>query len=163
MRLVLRLGLSVVALTLCLPLLGQDVQPKPDASKLPGVKVDVKAKQVRVDCQAINANMPLEFFCVMSGTAEHESVLRTDAKPSHVHLGLLMLGLTPGEPVKYSEAAQKWIAPQGPPIHINCEWQGKDGPDAARRASDCLGEEAVAWRHPRVDFIPGVHHSQIIG
>jgi hypothetical protein len=91
------------------------------------VKVDVKAKQVRVECQAINANMPLEFFCVMAGTAEHESVLRTDAKPSHVHLGLLMLGLTPGEPVKFSEAANRWIAPQGPPIHITCEWQGKDG------------------------------------
>src|SRR5688500_9864955 len=143
MHSVVRLFASVIGVSLCLPLLAQDANApggqrtdrdkaapnagaivKPDASKLPGVKVDVKARQVRVECQAINANMPLEFFGVMSGTAEHQSVLRTDAKPSHILLGLLMLGLEPGEPVRYSEAAMKWIPPQGPPLHITCEWQG---------------------------------------
>src|SRR3954471_17546819 len=73
------------------------------AGKLPFVKVDTKTKQVRVECEALNCPNPLEFFCVVSGTSEHESALRSKAKPSHVHLGLLMLGLEPGEPVKYSE------------------------------------------------------------
>jgi hypothetical protein len=130
---VYRAWLTVLSLAvMCLPVLAQEDKPngaaaKPDASRLPHVKVDVKNKQVRVECEAINAQMPLEFFCVLSGTAEHESVLRTDAKPSHIHLGLLMLGQQPGEPVKYSESAKKWIPPQGPPVHITCEWQGKDG------------------------------------
>ena len=53
--------------------------------------------------------MPLEFFAVINGTSEHESVLRSPAKPSHVHLGLVMIGLEPGSPVKYSEAAKKWV------------------------------------------------------
>jgi hypothetical protein len=119
---------SVIGLVLCLTAAAEDrPADKPDASRLPHVKVDVKKKQVRVECDAINANMPLEFFCVLAGTAEHESVLRTDAKPSHIHLGLLMLGMKPGEPVRYSESAKKWIAPQGPPVHISCEWQTKDG------------------------------------
>jgi hypothetical protein len=117
----------------CLAALGQAAD-KPDASRLPGVKVDVRARQIRVECEAINANMPLEFFCVLSGTAEHESILRTDAKPSHIHLGLLMLGMTPGEPVRYSEAAKKWIPPQGPPLHISCEWQTKDGKTVSQPA-----------------------------
>ena len=117
----------------CLTALAQGAD-KPDASRLPGVKVDVKAKQVRVECEAINANMPLEFFCVLSGTAEHESILRTDAKPSHIHLALLMLGMTPGEPVRYSDAAKKWIPPQGPPLHISCEWQTKDGKTVSQPA-----------------------------
>lgn len=43
------------------------------------------------------------------------------------------------------------------------EWPGADGPTAAARAADCLGVAAVAWRHPRFEFVPGVHHSQIIG
>lgn len=43
------------------------------------------------------------------------------------------------------------------------EWTGKDGPDAATRAADCLGVAAVAWRTPRFEFVAGVHHSQIIG
>jgi hypothetical protein len=43
------------------------------------------------------------------------------------------------------------------------EWTGSDGEDACRRATDCLGIPAVAWRYPRYEFVPGVHHSQIIG
>jgi biopolymer transport protein ExbD len=93
---------------------------------MPYVHVDVKKKQIRVDCQALNVDIPLEFFCVTAGGNEHESVLRTPARPSHIHLALLMLGLQPGEPVKFSEAAQKWFPPHGPPLHISVEYQ-KDG------------------------------------
>jgi hypothetical protein len=105
----------------------QPEQAKLDASKMPHVAVDVKAKQVRVECEAVNAQMPLEFFLCQSGTAEHEAVLRSPAKASHIHLGLLMLGLQPGEPVKFSKAADKWLPPHGPPLQLFCEWAGKDG------------------------------------
>lgn len=111
---------------LTLSVTAQQPPAKPDASKMPHVSVDVKKKQIRVDCEAVNAQMPLEFFCVMSGTAEHEAVLRTPALASHIHLGLLMLGLTPGEPVRFSKAADKWQPPHGPPLQIFCEWTGKD-------------------------------------
>jgi hypothetical protein len=102
---------------------------KPDASKMPHVSVDVKKKQLRIDCEALKPEMALEFFCVMSGTAEHEAILRSPALGSHIHLGLLMLGLTPGEPVRFSKAADKWLPPHGPPLQIFCEWidQAKGG------------------------------------
>jgi hypothetical protein len=100
---------------------------KPDASKMPHMSVDVPHKQIRVECQALNPQMPLEFFCCMSGTAEHEAVLRSPVLPSQLHLGLLMLGLQPGEPVRYSKAADKWLPPHGPPLQIFCEWNDKDG------------------------------------
>src|SRR5690349_6033182 len=100
----------------------QPVAPK----NLPHINVDVKAKQVRVDCQMLGVEAPLEFFCVLSGTNEHESVVRTDAKPSNIHFALLMLGLEPGEPVKYWEAAKKWMPPHGPPLSISVEFK-KDG------------------------------------
>jgi hypothetical protein len=90
------------------------------------MSVDVKKKQIRVDCEALNPQMPLEFFCCMAGTAEHEAVLRSPVLGSHIHLGLLMLGLTPGEPVRFSKAADKWLPPHGPPLQIFCEWQDKD-------------------------------------
>jgi len=103
-----------------------DVKPaedaKPDASKLPFVAVDVKKREIRVECEEVNAEMPLEFFCCINGTAEHEAVMRTQAKPSHVHLAMLMLGLQPGEPVRFSKAADKWLPPHGPPLQIFCEW-----------------------------------------
>jgi hypothetical protein len=38
-----------------------------------------------------------------------------------------MLGLKPGEPVRYSPALDKQLPPHGPPVQIFCEWDGKDG------------------------------------
>ena len=100
---------------------------RPDASKMPHVSVDVKKREIRIDCEVLNPQMALEFFCCLSGTAEHEAIMRTEAKPSHVHLALLMLGLQPGEPVRFSKAADKWLPPHGPPLHISVEWDAKDG------------------------------------
>lgn len=94
--------------------------------RFPHVAVDVRAKQVRVECEALHCEAPLEFFCVIAGGSEHESVIRTRAKPSDIHTALLMLGLAPGEPIKYSEATKKWSPPHGPPVNITMEYE-KDG------------------------------------
>lgn len=94
--------------------------------KFPGVSVDVPKKQVRVDCEVIQVDMRLEFFCVGPGGPDHETLLRTAAKPSDIHTGLLMLGLAPGEPMKFSPATEKWSPPHGPPLHISIEYP-KDG------------------------------------
>ena len=96
------------------------------AAGFPGVAIDVAAKQVRVDCETLDIDSPLEFFCVVSGTNEHEALLRSPIKPSHLHAALLMLGLQPGEPVRYSEATEKWLPPQGPPLTMFVEFE-KDG------------------------------------
>lgn len=101
-------------------------QPAAQVGKLPHVEIDVAKRQVRVECEALAVNAPLEFFVCMSGTSEHEAVLRSAAKPSHIHLGLLGLGLKPGQPITFVEATKKWLPPQGPPLHITVEYQ-KDG------------------------------------
>lgn len=94
--------------------------------KLAHMVVDAAARQLRVEAESIAVDAPLEFLCVVNGGPEHEAVLRSPVKPSDLHLGLLMLGLKPGEPVRYSEAAQKWFPPHGPPLHLSVEWQ-RDG------------------------------------
>ena len=101
-------------------------QSQAEKGKLPFIEVDVKSRQVRVECEALGVDAPLEFFCVLAGTAEHEAILRTRAKPSHIHLALLMLGLEPGQPVRYSEAASRWFPPHGPPLNISVEFD-RDG------------------------------------
>src|SRR6478735_220095 len=120
--------LGLILLATSTTVLAQDAAPPPTsqptpadiaaakAGKLPFVKVDVAKKQVRVECEVIGCPNPLEFFCVVAGTSEHESVLRTRSRPSHVHLGLLMIGLEPGEPVHYIEQQKKWVPPSGPPL-----------------------------------------------
>ncbi len=96
---------------------------QPAANKMAHVDVDIQKKQVRVECDQVNAQMPLEFFCCATNTQEHETVLRTLAKASHIHMGLLMLGLQPGEPVHYIEAEKKWMPPKGAPLSISCEFE----------------------------------------
>jgi hypothetical protein len=99
---------------------------QPGVGRFPHVTVDVRNKRILVECEALHCEAPLEFFCVVAGGSEHESVIRTRAKPSDIHTGLLMLGLTPGEPMKYSEATKKWFPPHGPPVNITMEYD-KDG------------------------------------
>jgi hypothetical protein len=84
--------------------------------------MDLKHKQIRVDCETLNPHMPIEFFCVLRGGQEHEAVLRTDARPSSIHFGLLALGLKPGEPAHLDNATQMWYPPTGPPLKISCEY-----------------------------------------
>ncbi|MGB7157411.1 MAG: YdjY domain-containing protein [Tepidisphaeraceae bacterium] len=95
----------------------------PAAGKLPHIQVDVKKRQVRVDAETLAVDAPLEFFCVTSGTNEHESVIRSPVKPSQLHLAMVMLGLEPGSPVQYSESAKKWLPPHGPPLQISIEYE----------------------------------------
>jgi hypothetical protein len=80
-----------------------------------------------VACQTLHVEAPLEFFCVVAGGPEHESVLRTHARPSHIHAALLMIGLQPGEPLRYSQAAGKWFPPHGPALRISVEYTDEHG------------------------------------
>ncbi len=75
-----------------------------------------------MDCQAVKANYPLEFLAVVRNTNEYEAIVSTDARPSDLHLALLMLGLKPGQPVHYSESTRTWLAPSGPPVQIWFEY-----------------------------------------
>lgn len=100
--------------------------PAPKPGGFAHLKFDVKAKQVRVECEALEVNNPVEFFCCVKGSNDYESILRSEVKPSDLHTALLAVGLKPGEPLTYSEATNKWQPPHGPPLHIALEFE-KDG------------------------------------
>jgi hypothetical protein len=101
-------------------------QPAEAPAQTPHVQIDPMRKQIRVECQAVNVKAPLEFFCVLRGGPEHETVLRTQIKPSAIHFGLLALGLAPGDPAHYVQATNTWFPPTGPGLKIDCEFE-KDG------------------------------------
>lgn len=118
------LALSVI---LCITLAAFSQEPAAGKTdKFPFVQVDLAKKRVVVECENIGQQALMEFVCVVAGTNEHESILRTKAKPSHIHTGLLMLGMQQGEPVRFSPAANKWLPPAGPPVNVSVEFE-KDG------------------------------------
>jgi hypothetical protein len=91
--------------------------------KLAHIQVDVPHRQVRVECSVVKAQYPLEFLAVVTNTNEYEAVVHTDARPSDLHLALLMIGLKPGEPLHFVEATKKWIPPTGAPVQIWFEYE----------------------------------------
>ena len=103
----------------------------------PHIEVDVARKELRLDCEALDCNAPLEMLCCVAGTHDYESVLRTGARPSQVHLGLLMLGLKCGEPAHYSAAEKRWIPPTGDNLQIDAEFL-RDGKLVRTSACDLM-------------------------
>jgi hypothetical protein len=124
----MRLATLAVFATL-LPACTSIAQPAPatqQVGRFPFLEVDARAKQVRVECEALRCENPLEFFLCLTGTNEYESVLRSKVRPSHLHAALLILGLQPGEPVHFSESQGKWLPPHGPPLQLSVTFE-KDG------------------------------------
>jgi hypothetical protein len=119
MRIYLLLILSLLSLA-ATPSTQPTTQP---VGNLPHIQIDVKNKQLRIDCYTVAADYPLEFLAVMTNTNEYEAIVRSDARPSDLHLALLMLGLTPGHPLQYSQSEDKWYPPTGPLIRIYFEYQ----------------------------------------
>ncbi len=123
------------------------------AQAQPRVTVDAEAREVRVPAEALVVDMPLEFVCVVIGTADHESLLRTPVAPSQIHAALLGLGLEPGRPLRYSEAADRWLAPSGPPVRIDVEWQDAEGNTVRERVGRLLKNVETGQSMPPRRFV----------
>ena len=118
-------ALLLFGLLAAAPVVAAD-EPADKVGKMAHLEFSVAKHWVRVECEAMAVNAPLEFFCCLNGTNEHESVLRSAVRPSDLHTALLAIGLKPGEPMTYSESLNKWFPPHGPPLRITVEFT-KDG------------------------------------
>ncbi|MCZ6772316.1 MAG: YdjY domain-containing protein [Proteobacteria bacterium] len=80
------------------PLEGSGIaKPRVDrqAPDLGKVRIDAKDRSLRFPV-SINQRSGLVEYAVVTGQGKtHESVFRTDTEPTHIHLGLLLLGATP--------------------------------------------------------------------
>jgi hypothetical protein len=74
---------------------------------LPGVKLNIEEWSVDVDSKVCLREGMLELIACTKDSKEHESIIMIEAKPSHVHTALLLLGAKPGRP-----ATQEAIDPE---------------------------------------------------
>jgi len=125
---------------------------RPAEGKLPHLQVNVAKHQIRIECEAINAEEKLEFLVCATGTKEYESVLRSRARPSHLHLALLMLGLQPGQPVKFNDEQNEWIPPRGPALKLSCEFV-RDGKTVIIPASRLMRSVKDKTAMPDVQWV----------
>jgi hypothetical protein len=125
---------------------------RPAEGKLPHLELNIAKHQVRVECDCVNPDEKLEFLVCSSGTKEYESVLRSRARPSHLHFALLMLGLEPGQPVKFNQAENKWTPPRGPALKLSCEFV-RDGKTVMVPASRLMRSVKDKTAMPDVQWV----------
>src|SRR4051812_19214032 len=153
--LALRVTQTAVAVETTVTNAGPTTQPSGGAAKigkLPFLTFDTRTKQVRVECETLGVEAPLEFFAVVVNGPEHETVVRSKVKPSDLHTALLALGLKPGAPVTYSKALDKWLPPHGPPLHIYMEYL-KDGKLVSEPANRWMRDIKTKKVMPRTTWI----------
>ncbi len=125
----------------------------PGLQPFPHVRIDREARVVEFDAFVpIDARTPdvrgrhpliyLELIACTPDTREHESLVVTDALPSHVHAALLLIGLQPGAPGAWatSDGRVALTPPAGDGVRVEFVRMGEAGTE--------IVEPAAAWvRH----------------
>lgn len=105
-----------------------------------GLRLDLKARTITLDAEVVLREGYLEFL-VCSGPAKaHESIVQTQVKPSLVHASLLMLGLMPGKPARWSGETDdaRFLPPQGGELVVRLQWTDAQGRAHSVPAADWI-------------------------
>lgn len=89
---------------------------------LPGITLDREAGLIDLDATVIGHGCEwLELVACTRGSREHEALVTIDAKPSDLHVALLLLGLEPGTPQTGIRGEDGWtlVPPTGPAVDLH--------------------------------------------
>jgi hypothetical protein len=103
--------------------------PASQPAAMPHLRVDRERRCVDLDAAVVLREADwLELLACSPRSREHESILVVPARPSHVHLALLTLGVEPGAPMTWKREGEevKFVEPRGPRVAITLIYE-KDG------------------------------------
>lgn len=112
------------------------VQVEPVAKQVnwPFVRVLPDERAVEIDGFVATTEGWLEQIICNVGTRDYEAIIATQAKASHIHAGLLLLGLEPGHPGSWQidpddPQMMKWevVQPEGPKVWLTVQWTDEGG------------------------------------
>ncbi|MEM1444698.1 MAG: YdjY domain-containing protein [Planctomycetota bacterium] len=113
-----------------------DASPAPEATDaaktptMPGLEIDLEAGYVDLDATVIGHGCEwLELVATTSGGREHEALVTVDAKPSDLHVALLLLGLEAGTPQTGVRGEDGWriVPPTGPTVDLHFVLPAENG------------------------------------
>jgi len=146
---------------------GPATRPATTRLALAHIKIDFAKRRVLVDAEVCLREGPLELVLCAWNTKEHESILRTKAKPSQVHFALVALGLTPGKPARWIPGLAgeegRLLPPRGAQLKISLRWKGAGGKkvhvvDASQwlaPVGKADAERPTRWIFVGSDILPG--------
>jgi len=101
-----------------------DSKPRADTKPFAdGIRLDWTRRLVEVDGEVVLREGPLELLACSPNTREHESILRIFARPMRIYQAMGLLGMEPGAPVHYDEAAKKLRPPQGERLDLRVRYR----------------------------------------
>jgi hypothetical protein len=108
--------------------------------RFPHLRVHVDQGYIELDATVVQATYALEFVLAYGKDKAYESILSTQAAPSHLHAGLLMLGLAPGKPGYWRGMGEdaEFIPPRGAELRLELRWTDADGKEHRAEPADWL-------------------------
>lgn len=111
--------------------------------QLPGVKINLEEWSVDVEASVCEDFGLLEVIACLKDTRDHESVVRTEAKPSHIHTALLLMGAKPGSPamqqmLEGDPPRFRHILPSGSPVDVYLVTKDDKGVARERPVNDFI-------------------------
>jgi hypothetical protein len=106
---------------------GDEAKKKAEENALPFIRIDRKAKEVRIDGVICPRMETLELFACGNGVREHEAIVSVKARPRDVNVALIMLGDPPGHSATYTKDGQ-FLPPYGPVYRVFVEYQVEGKP-----------------------------------
>ncbi len=93
----------------------------------PGIRIDWARPQVEVRATVILREGFLELLACSPRIREHESIVRIEARPTHLFMALGLIGLTPGRPAWYEPDTGRSGPATGDSVEIDVRYAAPDG------------------------------------
>jgi hypothetical protein len=109
--------------------------------KLPGIVINFQERCIDIESSVCLDRGALELIACTKGTKEHESIVVIQAKPMHIHAGLLLLGANPGNPAMQkpvNKQKTRWVhlPPAGDPVGVYLVVKNEKGKLVERSISE---------------------------
>ncbi len=118
--------------------------------KLPGLEIDVEAKEMRISGKFLLDRGVIELLATAPGGKEHESLLVVDCKPSHFQTGLILLGLEKGSGVRFQGEE---ALPSGSKVDLLVRWTDERAQPVEAAAEDLIWDRKRAAPMPRGGWV----------
>jgi hypothetical protein len=97
----------------------------------------------------------LELLACTPDTREHESLVMTRAKPSHLHAALLLIGLEPGTPGTWKRVGTSFepVPPTGSPVTVTITYTAPNNTTSTAAATDWIIDQRTGTALAGADWI----------
>jgi hypothetical protein len=106
-----------------------------DTYRIGNVTIDRIAGEIQCPGWVNMDSGMVEYLAVAPLGKTHESVLVIDARPIHMQLALLLLGLNYGQNLRFQGDS---LAPQGDSVYLQVSWHDEAGDTVTHEASDLI-------------------------